>query len=175
MARNNKSYRYQTRTNYTDGNTARKREFNVDYAMGNYNAVPDRQTRPIPEPQRRVETRPQKQVRRQPRELSGISKTSLFILILAIGATLYFCIEFLMLQNQVSKMERDIISMERNLTAMKNENDAAYEQIEKVYDLDYVYNIAVNELGMVYPNNNEIITFKKADENYVRQYADIPD
>ena len=72
-------------------------------------------------------------------------------------------------------MERDIISMERNLTAMKNENDAAYEQIEKVYDLDYVYNIAVNELGMVYPNNNEIITFKKADENYVRQYADIPD
>ena len=43
-----------------------------------------------------------------------------------------------------------------------------------VYDLDYVYSIAVNELGMVYPNNNEVITFEAADDSYVRQYADIP-
>lgn len=44
-----------------------------------------------------------------------------------------------------------------------------------VYDLDYVYRVAVEELGMVYPNNNQIITFEKVEESYVRQYADIPD
>lgn len=71
-------------------------------------------------------------------------------------------------------MEKDIVSMEQNLAAIRNENDAAYEQINTVYDLDYVYNIAVNELGMVYPNNNEVILFEKADESFVRQYADIP-
>ena len=79
-----------------------------------------------------------------------------------------------MLQHQVSKMEKEIVSMERTLSTMMNENDAAYEQIKMAYDLDYVYNIAVNELGMVYPNNNEVITFERTDESYVRQYADIP-
>ena len=57
-------------------------------------------------------------------------------------------------------MEKDIVSMEQNLT-IRNENDQRYEQINTVYDLDYVYNIAVNELGMVYPNNNEVILLKK--------------
>lgn len=175
MAQNIKRYQFQSGTSYTDGNTARKRDFSGQYAMPNINTAPKRQVRPIPEPRRRVEKQPERRVRSRPRELSGISKASLFVLTLAIGATLYFCIEFLMLQHQVSNMEKDIISKERTLATMKNENDAAYEQINMVYDLDYVYSIAVNELGMVYPNNNEIITFEKTEESYVRQYADIPD
>lgn len=175
MAQNRRRYQSQNRTSYIDGNTARKRDFGGQYAVHNFNTAPDRQIRPVPEPKRRVDTVPERGVRSQPRRLSGISKASLFVLTLAIGATLYFCIEFLMLQHQVSKMEKDIISLERSLATIRNENDAAYEQINMVYDLDYVYSIAVNELGMVYPNNNEIITFKKTEESYVRQYADIPE
>jgi len=173
MAQNRSNLRYQTRTSYTDGNTARKRDYNGQYAVQNYNTA--YKISPVTEPRIKEQPRPERQVHTQPRGLSGISKASLFIMTLAIGATLYFCIEFLMLQNEVSRMEKDIITMERTLATLKNENDAAYEQINTVYDLDYVYNVAVNELGMVYPNNNEIITFKKAEESYIRQYADIPD
>lgn len=171
MEANRKRYQYQD--NHIDGNTARKRNYAGQYARQNYNAVPDRPIRQIPEPQRR-ELAPERQIHRQPRSLNGIGKASLLVLTIAIAATLYFCIEFLMLQHQVSKIERDIVSMERALAMKKNENDAAYEQINMVYDLDYVYSIAVYDLGMVYPNNNEIITFEKAEESYVRQYADIP-
>jgi cell division protein FtsL len=145
-------------------------EYNV---APDYNVVPDRQRTHVPTPQRQVPA-PQRQVHRQPKHISGISKASLFVLSIAIAATLYFCIEFLMLQYQVNKMEKDIVSMERGLNTMRNENDAAHEQINMVYDLDYVYSIAVSELGMVYPNNNEVITFDKTEESYVRQYADIP-
>lgn len=169
MEVNKKRYQYQY--NYIDGSTARKSNYHGQ-AMQNYNAVPDRPRRVAPTPQRREEVR--RQVYRQPRGLNSIGKASLFVLTIAIAATLYFCIEFLMLQHQVSKMESDIVSMERSLAIMRNENDAAYEQINMVYDLDYVYSIAVNDLGMVYPNNNEIITFDKTEESYVRQYADIP-
>lgn len=168
----NRNRQYQTRTSYIEGNTARKRDYNGQYAMQNYNTAYES---PAAEPRIKEHTRPERQAHRQPRGLSGISKASLFVLTLAIGATLYFCIEFLMLQNEVSKMEKDIVTMEKNLAALKNENDAAYEQIKTVYDLDYVYNVAVNELGMVYPNKNEVITYKKAEESYTRQYADIPD
>lgn len=158
--------RYQNGTNYIDGSTARKRDVSYQYALPDYD-VPERQIRQTPKPER--------QVRSNPRELTGMSKASLFVLTIAIAATLYCCIEFIMLQNDVSKMKSDIITMEKTLTTKRNENDARYEQINMVYDLDYVYDIAVNDLGMVYPNNNEIITFDKASESYVRQYADIPD
>lgn len=167
MEAKRKRYQYQNRTSYIDGNTARKRDFNSNYALQDYSAAPDIKRRQIPEPRR--------QVRKNPKALSGINKGSLLVLTMAIAVTLYFCIEFLMLQHEVSKMEKDIKTMERTLTIKRNENDAAYEQINMVYDLDYVYQIAVGELGMVYPNNNEVITYDKPDESYVRQYADIPD
>ncbi|HPU63160.1 MAG TPA: septum formation initiator family protein [Mobilitalea sp.] len=175
MAQNRSKQQYQTRTSYIDidGNTARKRELNGHHAVHNFNTA--YKAAPVTEPKIREQARPERHVRTQPRGLAGISKASLFVLTLAIGATLYFCIEFLMLQNEVSRLEKDIIKMEKTLATMKNENDAAYEQINMVYDLDYVYSVAVNELGMVYPNNNEVITFKKAEESYIRQYADIPD
>jgi cell division protein FtsL len=166
-----KRHQYQASNNVIDGNTARKQAYAGRVAV-DYNAVPDR-SREITAPRRPVPT-PGRQIHRQPRHLSGISKASLFILTIAIAVTLYFCIEFLMLQHQVGKMEKDILSMEQGLIAMRNENSASYEQINMVYDLDYVYGIAVNELGMVYPNNNEVITFEGTDEGYVRQYADIP-
>lgn len=166
MEAKKKRYQYGTNYNYIEGSTARKRDVNYQYALPDFD-VPERERRQAPKTER--------QVRRNPRVLTGISKTSLFVLTIAIVATLYCCIEFIMLQNEVSKMESDIIIMERTLNTMRNENKAGYEQINMVYDLDYVYDIAVNELGMVYPNNNEIVTFDKTTESYVRQYADIPD
>lgn len=172
METNRSRYQNQTNNNYIDGNTARKQAYVGQLAMQDYSAVPERR-REAPAPRRPVAT-PERQIRRQPRHMSGISMASLFILTIAIAATLYFCIEFLMLQHEVSNMEKNIVSMEQNLNSMRNENNAAYEQINMVYDLDYVYSIAVEELGMVYPNNNEVITFEGTDESYVRQYADIP-
>lgn len=166
MEAKKKRYQYGTNYNYIEGSTARKRDVSYQYAMPDFD-VPERERRQAPKTER--------QVRHNPRVLTGISKTSLFVLTIAIVATLYCCIEFIMLQNEVSKMESDIITMERTLNTMKNENKAGYEQINMVYDLDYVYDIAVNELGMVYPNNNEVVTFDKTTESYVRQYADIPD
>jgi hypothetical protein len=72
-------------------------------------------------------------------------------------------------------MDKTIVSMEKELTMKTNENDAAYEAVNTTYDLDYVYKVAVDELGMVYPNNNKVITYQSGDEDYVRQYEDIPD
>ncbi|NLK99695.1 MAG: hypothetical protein GX271_03435 [Clostridiales bacterium] len=175
MEANRKRHRYNASKNYIDGNTARKQAYIGQEAMEDYRTVPQRRRREIEARPRQVVTPDrQRQIQRQPKYLSGISMASLFVLTLAIAATLYFCIEFLMLQHQVSKMEKDIVTMENDLSKMRNNNDATYEQINMVYDLDYVYSIAVNELGMVYPNNNEVITFEGTDDSYVRQYADIP-
>lgn len=173
MAQNRGKLQYKNGTGYIDGNTVRKRDYG-GYTVHNIDTAYSRVS-PVPEPEIRERTRPERHVRQEPKDLSGISPASLFVLILAIGVTLYFCIDFLMLQNEVNTMEKNIVSMEETLASMKKENDATYEQIKSTYDLDYVYKVAVSELGMVYPNNNEVITYNKADESYTRQYADIPD
>lgn len=171
-AKRKQNYYENNRTSYIEGNTVRK-----------LNHVPDirREERSFeePTPRRQPERQPERQPKRQPQNhpktLSGVNFASLLVLTAAIIATLYVCVDFLKLQTEVSKMEKSIKTMEKDLTTLTNENDAAYASIDTSLDLKEVYKIAVEELGMVYPNNNEVITYQGSDEDYVRQYEDIPD
>ncbi len=158
MAARKKTYSYyENRTDYIDGNAAR-----------NLQAVPERR---IPEP-RRV---PREESKRQPRALTGMGIGSLFVLTLAVIATVYVCVDYLQLHSEVSSLEKNNITLERTLANLSNKNDALYEQINTGYDLGYIYQVAVEELGMVYPDNNLVIKYESADGSYLRQYKDIPD
>ena len=41
-------------------------------------------------------------------------------------------------------------------------------------DYEQIYNTAVNELGMVYPERDQVITYDAGVSEYVKQYHDIP-
>jgi cell division protein FtsB len=161
MDANKRQHQYgNSRTSYVEGNTVRK-----------INAVPD-----IRREERITEVpRPRRQEQKAPRAMSGMNFASLLVLTIAIIATVSVCVEYLQLQTEVSKMEKTSITLEQRLTTLTNENDAAYASINTAYDLDYVYKVAVEELGMVYPNNNTVISYKPSDDDYVRQYEDIPE
>lgn len=161
MEANKRRYQYEKYgTSYIEGNTVRK-----------LNAVPDirREEQPYELPS------PRRQVQKQPRALQGISLSSLLVLTVAIIATLYVCVEYLKLQTEVQHMDKVILSKEIELSTMRDKNDAAFEQLDKAVDLDYIYQVAVTKLGMVYPNNNTVIAYQSPEENYARQYQDIPD
>ncbi len=161
MEANKKRYQYDGYgTSYVEGNTVRKLRVAPDIRREEENHQL---------PQRR------RQVQAQPRALSGISFGSMLVLTLAIITTVYVCVDYLMLQHQVSQMQKQIVSMEKEVTKLTHENDAALEAINTAYDLDYVYQVAVEELGMVYPNKNTVITYKRGTTDYVRQFEDIPD
>ena len=53
-------------------------------------------------------------------------------------------------------------------------NDAAYSKAIVSVDLDKIRDIAINELGMVYANQDQIVTYEKQDKDYVRQYEEVP-
>ena len=161
MDANKRRYQYDYKgTSYIEGNTVRK-----------LNAAPDIRR----EEQQYEVPSPRRQEHRHPKTLSGINLASLLVLTVAIIATVYVCVEYLMLQTNVSQMNKNIISLERQLTSLTNENDAAYEMVNTAYDMDYVYKVAVEELGMVYPNKNTVITYKSSNDEYVRQFEDIPE
>lgn len=157
-----KQNRYQysnQRTNYIEGNTVRK-----------LNTAPDRQREDQYEiPSRRR----QEQVRTK--TLSGINLASLAVLTVAIIATLYMCTEYLKIQYKVSQMNNTIITMEKKLSIMTKMNNAEFESVNTKNDLDHIYKVAVQDLGMVYPNENKVIKYQRGKEDYVRQYQDIPE
>ena len=147
-------------TSYVEGNTVRK-----------LNVVPEvyREEEQYEIPQRR------RQERNHPKTLSGINFASLIVLTVAIIATVYVCVDYLMMQSQVTQMNKQIVTMEKQIKTLANENDAAYKAINTAVNLEEIYRVAVEELGMVYPNKNEVITYESGSVDYVRQYEDIPE
>lgn len=148
-----------TNANYIDGNTVRK-----------LNTAPDirREEQPYELPSRR------RQEHSHTKSISGVNFGSLLVLVVAIIATVYVCVEYLMLQTDVSQKNTEISSLQLQLETLTKDNDATYEIVNTGYDLDYIYHVAVEELGMVYPNKNTVITYQSSDDDYVRQYEDIP-
>ena len=153
------------RTSYIEGNTVRK-----------LNAVPEirREEQRTEIPARYREETPRRQEQRAPKALSGMNFASLLVLTIAIITTVYVCVEYLQLQTKVTTMNKNVTSLESTLKTLTDKNDAEYASIDTSYDLDEVYRIAVEEYGMVYPNNNEVITYQPGNKEYVRQYEDIP-
>lgn len=159
MDANKKKYNQEyTRTSYVEGNTVRK-----------LNTVPDRR-----EEQYEVAA-PRRQDNRQTKTLSGINITSFLVLSIAIIATVFVCIDYIKVQSDINHMQKEIDSQQEKLITLTKDNDALEEMVKVEYNLDYVYHMAVEELGMVYPNDNTVITYKGSDIDYVRQYEEIPE
>ena len=57
---------------------------------------------------------------------------------------------------------------------LRSENDALQTRINTDMDLDHIYKVATEELGMVYANRNQVLLYDKTESEYVRQYEDIP-
>lgn len=99
-----------------------------------------------------------------------------YVIMLTIAAvcTLYLCVNYLHLQSSITTRIHTIESLESELETLKTENDALQTNINTSVDLDHVYKVATEELGMVYANKNQILQYDKTESEYVRQNEDIP-
>ena len=85
----------------------------------------------------------------------------------------YVLIGYIGLQSEITASVKRIASMESTLNSLKTANDEEYSRIESSVDLDEVRRIAITELGMVYPDENQIVTVPDEGNDYVRQVTDI--
>ena len=120
---------------------------------------------------RRNEPKQNPKVKRAP----GITLLSFLLLSISISATLYACVEYLKVQTGITSMEKQLVSLENEVIALENDNYFALNNINTALDLEYVFEVAVNDLGMVFPNNNMVITYDNVVSEYVRQYEKIPE
>lgn len=96
------------------------------------------------------------------------------MLTLAAVCALSICVSYLHIQSTMASRIHHIELLEQELEQLKSENDALQTAINTDIDLDYVYKVATEELGMVYANRNQVLLYDKTESEYVRQYEDIP-
>jgi len=65
--------------------------------------------------------------------------------------------------------------LESRLNDMKLDNDETYGRISSNINLEEVRRIAIQELGMKYADEGQIIVFDGEDSDYVRQTGEIPE
>lgn len=98
-----------------------------------------------------------------------------FFLSLALIAAGVILTGYIGLQSELTASVKRISRLESKLNTMKLDNDEEYNRITSNIDLEEVKRVAIQELGMRYAEEGQIITFSGTGSDYMRQVADIPD
>ena len=83
---------------------------------------------------------------------------------------------YISLQSQIKGSVKNIATLESQLNNLKQDNDEAYNRASGNVDLDEVKRIAIQEYGMTYATEGQIVRYSDEGGNdYVRQLAPIPE
>lgn len=97
------------------------------------------------------------------------------IAVTAVVAVIFtICYQYLNLQSTAKTNASEVSTLKQQLSKMTTENDENEVEINASINYDAIYNTAVNELGMVYPDKSHVITYQSGESEYVKQYQDIP-
>ena len=83
-------------------------------------------------------------------------------------------VNYLQLQAETTSRVKHIASLETELEDLRKENNDNYTRIMTSVDLDHIRDVAINELGMVYAEPNQVILYDGGTDDYVRQNGSIP-
>lgn len=88
--------------------------------------------------------------------------------------SVFMCVNYLQLQANNTLLQKEVTSLEAELNEAILENDSDYYAVMSGIDMEYVKDVAMNQLGMVYAKNSQIVTYEAGDSDYVMQYSEIP-
>lgn len=93
---------------------------------------------------------------------------------LALIATLGILVGYIRLQAENHAIVEEISSLESTLYAKQTANNEEYDRIVSSVDLNHVKDVAMNELGMRYAGEGQIVEVEAKGDDYVRQYQEMP-
>lgn len=142
---------------YVDGNTVRKTQ--PQYA-------PDRDIRKSPKKLSNT-------ARKNRDKAANMSPGYILFLTFAMVVTGYFCIQYLQLQSDITSRVKNIAVLESRYNELKTENDETESRIKGSVGIETIKKQAMDELGMQYAKQDQIVTYNSEEGDYVRQYLDI--
>ena len=85
-----------------------------------------------------------------------------------------FAGSYIKVQSDMTARMKKIAAIESQIADLKADNDEAYKRINNSIDLDEVRNRAMNDLGMSYAKESQIVYYSVGDDDYMNQFSEIP-
>lgn len=147
---------------YVYGNTVRRLE-----------VAPE--SEPRRERPRRTEQRISKNAIRKNREKARHMNPA-YVMFLSVASVVTFvvCFRYIQLRSEITERMENIAELETQLSDLKIENDAEYSRATSSINLEEIKRIAMEELGMVYADKEQVVMYEDKEAEYFRQYEDIP-
>jgi cell division protein FtsL len=153
-----------TKNYYVNGNTVRELDTPVRR---------DRRTRrEIEEAKRRKNRR--NAARRNRQRAMEMSRGYVVFLTVCVLITAGVAGLFVHEQAQMSARMRAVANLQSQVIDLQADNDARYKNLSSSVDLNHVKDVAINELGMQYPTEDQVIYYSIDNSNFMDQYRDIP-
>lgn len=87
----------------------------------------------------------------------------------------YALISYLNLQSDITNLVDNISGYEQTLNNLTLANEDEYSKMINTVDYDEIRKIAIEELGMVYASEDQIVTYTRENSDYVRQLNGLSD
>ncbi|MBR3187092.1 MAG: hypothetical protein IKF59_03535 [Lachnospiraceae bacterium] len=118
----------------------------------------------------RTTTVPERRVRS-----SAMSFQSVIVMLALIVAMTVILVFYITLQAEVTGSSQQIANLEEQLTELKAENDASYNEITDSISLEEVRKKAIYELGMKYADRNQVVIYSGTEKDSVHQVSSLDD
>lgn len=151
---------------YFDGSAVRK-----------LNYEPERRVEPERTPAKNPQVREEKQQvidRRVDKALAFNLKYTVFV-VASVMIMVAACVVMLFMEARINDQQNNINDLEAELEALEADNAAYAKSLDNMYTLEEINDVAINELGMVYAKKGQIVYYDSANEDYVKQYQDVPE
>lgn len=106
-------------------------------------------------------------------ESRSMSPVAFVVFAAAVAVMLYLCAGYIQARSAVTNLSKKVVEKETEYNELKAKNDSNLKEVESSINLQKIYGIATKDLGMVFANNNQIVTYDNSESAYVRQYEDI--
>jgi len=180
MGQNNRSgssYNRSRRTGsrHSNGRRETAREQN-EYIYGNAVRKAEPERRREEDPGRRREQTPVRKPHPEVRKNREKARHMNAGYVLFLGAALCVCtlilVNYIQLHAELIAQTRSVAGKESELNQLKLSNDEEYNRIINSIDLEEIKRIAMGELGMIYAEEGQIVTYENEGRDYMRKMTD---
>lgn len=120
------------------------------------------------------ETQTSQQVIRNRQRARHMDMRYVVFLSVCAAMTVMICVHYLKLHAQYTYLQKQSSALQLQLSNLKMENDTVYNEIVSGVDLQKIKKKAIDDLGMTYPKQSQIVTYETPGSDYVKQYSEIP-
>ena len=99
----------------------------------------------------------------------------MFFLSICVAASAFSAVSLIQTQSSVTQKMKNVAVLQSQIEDLQSDNNARYKEITNSVDLNYIKDVAMNQLGMTYASEEQVVYYSVENNNYMDQYSDIPE